>query len=42
MKEYVTVPASLLADTAELQGWFDLSYERIGGLKPKPATRAKT
>jgi len=35
-KEYVTVPDSLLADTGQLQPYFDLSYQYVSTLKPKP------
>jgi TfoX/Sxy family transcriptional regulator of competence genes len=35
MKEYVTVPDSLLRDTKTLQKYFQLSYEYINSLKPK-------
>jgi hypothetical protein len=41
MKEYVTVPDSLLKDTKKLQPYFQLSYEYIETLKPKPTTRKK-
>lgn len=41
MAEYVSVPTGLLSDTAELQAWFDESYEWIGTLTPKPTTRRK-
>ena len=41
MKEYVTVPDRLLRDTRTLQPYFQLSYEYIKTLKPKP-TRKKT
>lgn len=40
MKEYVTVPSSLLIDTKELKKYFDLSYEYALTLKPK-ATKKK-
>jgi hypothetical protein len=40
-KEYVTVPDRLLAKTSELKKYFDMSYQYIGSLKPKP-TRKKT
>jgi hypothetical protein len=40
MKEYVTVPDSLLRDTKTLQRYFQLSCEYIKTLKPKP-TRKK-
>ena len=39
MKEYVTVPDSLLRNTKELQKYFELSYEYIGTLKPKPSKK---
>ena len=38
-KEYVTVPDSLLAKTKELQKYFAISYEYVGGLKPKPTKK---
>ena len=41
MKEYVTVPDSLLTDTRTLQRYFQLSYEYIKTLKPKPTTKTK-
>ncbi len=34
MNGYVGIPAGLLADTAELQPWFDQSHEWIGTLEP--------
>ena len=39
MKEYVTVPDSLLKNTKELQKYFDLSYRYIQTLKPKPSKK---
>ena len=39
MKEYVTVPDSLLANTKELAKYFDLSYQYIQTLKPKPSKK---
>jgi len=39
-KEFVTVPDSLLKKTDELKTYFDLSYDYVGTLKPKP-TRKK-
>lgn len=42
MKDFVVVPAALLADTEQLQPWFDASYERTGTLKRKPTTRKKS
>lgn len=41
MKEYVTVPGSLLANTKELRKYFEISYEYIKSLKPKPTTKKK-
>ena len=40
-KEYVTVPDSLLENTAELSEYFDLSYRYASSLKPKPAKGKK-
>ena len=34
MKEYVTVPDSLLKNTKELRKYLELSYDYIGTLKP--------
>ena len=39
--EYVEVPDALLSKTRELKPYFDLSYEYVGSLKPKPTTRKK-
>jgi hypothetical protein len=39
MKEYVTVPDSLLQNTKELQKYFVLSYQYAGSLKPKPSKK---
>ncbi len=39
MKEYVTVPDSLLKDTKKLQPYFQMSYEYIKTLKPKPTKK---
>ena len=39
MKQYVTVPESLLKNTKELQKYFDISYRYIGSLKPKPTKK---
>lgn len=39
MKEYVTVPADLLADTAALTPLFAASYDYVSGLKPKPTKK---
>jgi hypothetical protein len=41
MKEYVTVPDALLADTPRLASWFAASWSYVSGLKPKPTTRKK-
>jgi len=41
MKEYVEVPDALLAKTAEIKKYFDISYEYALSLKPKPAKKAK-
>ena len=40
MQEYVVVPDSLFAKTAELKKFFGLSYAYVGSLKPKE-TKAK-
>jgi len=39
-KEFVTVPDSLLEKTTELKKYFDLSYNYVSRLKPKPTKRA--
>ncbi len=36
MKEYVTVPDSLLKNTKELSNYLELSYAYVKTLKPKP------
>lgn len=41
MKEYVTVPESLLHKTAELQKYFELSYRYIETLKAKPTRKSR-
>jgi TfoX/Sxy family transcriptional regulator of competence genes len=41
LKEYVAVPDSLLEKTEELHPFFDLSYEYVKALKPKPTKRAR-
>ena len=41
MKEYATVPDSLLKDTKTLQRHFQFSYEYIKTLKPKPTKKMK-
>jgi hypothetical protein len=38
-KEYVLVPDSLLARTAELKPYFAISYAYAKSLRPKPTTR---
>lgn len=39
MKEYVTVPDGLFAETAELAPYFASSYEYVASLKPKATRR---
>lgn len=39
--EYVVVPDSLLAKTAELKCFFDISFEFVSTLKPKAAAKKK-
>jgi TfoX/Sxy family transcriptional regulator of competence genes len=39
MKEYVTVPDSLLKNTKELRKYLETSYAYIGTLKPKPTKK---
>src|ERR1700733_12651828 len=39
--EYVEVPDTLLAATRELKKFFDISYEYVSSLKPKPTTKEK-
>lgn len=41
MNGYVSIPNGLLANTAELQPWFDESHDWIGTLAPKPTKRSK-
>ena len=41
MKEYVSVPDSLLSRTKELAKYLDLSYEYAKTLKAKPTKRAR-
>jgi hypothetical protein len=38
-KEFVTVPDTLLANTSELKPYFDMSYEYVKSLEPKPTKR---
>lgn len=42
MKEYVTVPASLLKKTADLSVYFELSYAYVAALKPKPTAKKRS
>jgi TfoX/Sxy family transcriptional regulator of competence genes len=39
MKEYVTVPDTILGKTKELQKYLELSYEHVKGLKHKPSKK---
>jgi len=39
MKEYVSVPASLLRNTRSLAKYLDISYRYACSLKPKPTTK---
>ena len=41
MREYVSVPASLTDDTANLATWFERSRSYVASLKPKPTKRAR-
>jgi hypothetical protein len=41
MKEYVSVPLSLLKKTRELAKYLDMSYRYACSLKPKPTTKKK-
>ena len=38
-KEYVTVPAAVLADVGRLLPWFEASQRYAVGLRPKPTKR---
>jgi hypothetical protein len=40
-KEFAVVPDALLKKTAELKKYFDLGFEYVGSLKPKPTTKPK-
>lgn len=42
MKEYVTVPDGLLKKTKELRKYFQLSYEYVKALEPKPTGKKKS
>ena len=39
MKDYITVPEGLFADTAQLSPYFRASYAYVAALKPKRTTR---
>jgi TfoX/Sxy family transcriptional regulator of competence genes len=39
LEEYVEVPSALLAKTQELKRFFDLSYDYVASLKPKPTKK---
>jgi hypothetical protein len=39
MKEFVTVPDTLLQNTEELKGYLDMSYAYTKSLKPKPTKK---
>ena len=39
MKEYVTVPGTLMAETGQLAPWFAASLAYVSSLKPKPTRR---
>jgi TfoX/Sxy family transcriptional regulator of competence genes len=41
MREYVAIPAALLAYTAELAPWLARSYDYAKSLKPKPTTQRR-
>ena len=41
-KEYVTVPDSLLKKTKELAPYFELSFQYVQTLKPKPSKKKKS
>ena len=38
-KEYVLVPGKLLKNTKELKPYFDMSFEYVCSLKPKPSKK---
>jgi len=40
-KEFVVVPDALLKKTGELIPWFQISYNYVSGLKPKPTAKTK-
>lgn len=39
MRGYSSVPPELLADTEQMSGWFDKSWDWIGSLPPKPTKK---
>jgi hypothetical protein len=39
--EYVEVPDALLAKTQELKKYFEMSFEYVSSLKPKPTAKRK-
>ena len=41
LKEYVLVPGKLFKSTNELRPYFNMSYEYIKSLKPKPTSKGK-
>lgn len=41
MKEYVEVPDDLLANTDQIKRYFDISYDYVSSLKPKPTAVKK-
>ena len=41
MKEYVSVPDNLLANTEELKRYLVISYDYVSALKPKPTKKKK-
>jgi len=40
LKEYAAVPADLLANTQELKKYFEISFEYVKTLKPKPQKKS--
>ncbi len=42
LKEYVQVPEELFQDPGELLRYLDLSYQYVGGLKPKQPRKPRT
>jgi hypothetical protein len=42
LEDYVEVPGALLKRTQELKKFFDLSYDYVASLKPKPTKKQKT